>query len=1467
MIQLLEPGWWLSFAGAALPWWLVCVICSLAAWPLGLAVFRGLADRGAALAHGVGVIVVVYLSWLLSLGWFGSEAKAALVRLVLLLGASGALAAALLARQRGWVSARRAPALFYPAVVLGVLGLIKLPHGFATGWVAVLLLAGASVAVWWGRGEALRRAVRTSAVPLVMAQLVFLVAFLFFTNVRSYIPWATYELSLYQAEKWGNYTHLQAIMQSSSMPPRDLWFNGEPINYYYGGHLVTATLAKMTGTPVRVAFNLGLATIFALTMSMGFGFVLSLVHLTTRRMVVRRGVIWHHGMVWGLVGALAIGAFGNLDPLRQLFTRDVDWGVNHRISRERQSAQEEWKRAAGVPADVALRILGVAAEGRIPDRPRMVAGELRRAAAQGADTATRLRRLADDAAAVLERAKSDGTATRRRVADQLEKVLLTPAAAALYRQATGTNAVELEETIQRRVIAGEFEGLPALVRAAADGAGDYRPRLESMASVVEERMRAMVTSPEVTALNTAAQALLVVSPPPAGALEKRVLDAATRLDQAVNAGDYARVYTELVPLYNAAEDKLVRWTGREAQLAGKIGAAWVAMQWSPAEFLMAQWGGQPPTVPTNPPIASIRMTWQNISFIDFWASSRAIKGTPPGVREAGTITEFPYFSAILGDHHPHHSAIPYFLLAAAACLSLLRKNSRGWCDEWTALRRSWPELAVMAFAIGAVFPVNIWDAVVLAPIYALVILLAWRGVHPRRSWRWVGFGGFTVLLALIVSVLYNSMPGTVPLFSGFKLFLLAVAVLVGAMPLGLVLLRGRVPCLAVVLVAVSAALGLVLVNPLFAVVSPGPGAPSALALGVRDAGLFAIVAGIAAMWTLVGAVPATHRWWYSAGAVYAMVGVGSLFVILPFKLWFDSPLQPTVKLLADSLPPVLSTELTGATGRFWATFWSGSPINPFPRELRTELRDFFMHWGLFLVPVVVYTVVRFRRSVTDAAPGYVVMILGLATALLAVGRNYLGFWPGAIAMAMAVLALHFAFRLRGRVDSPVWLLLAGAFFWMWFVEALHFDDDYSGNYERYNTPFKIYYPIWAVMAGGAVAALRMMFAPPRRISATAARGVATSAGWWAMVVGMAVVLPALLAALVPAGLARVLSVAIWLVVAVGMLMALAPWIVGKGNRLADEMAAVIARAVRNWAAIPFVGLFLLVGLHYPIAATATRTREFHTWPLAESGEIRLAHREIWNYRTLDAIEHLQYFNDFRQDYKAASWLEQHADRSSKLLERATEEAYSPAGRMSTASGVGTILAWKHHEHQWRGRAKAAPIRMKDAYYDDLTNLTDMTTDFKAVISGLDAGPSAEAQRALRLADGKQRLRLLRNLVPDATLGELYRLRRAVERNDASMGHVMDAMLRHVNEIYTTKDRDTAARLVGRYGIDYVVVGELERRAHGNDLDQRLRDWGFEEIYNSAAPENRLPVDEAVINRPTRIYRVPEGFAPKTGGRS
>ncbi|QKY21636.1 hypothetical protein B4589_015100 [Halolamina sp. CBA1230] len=104
-----------------------------------------------------------------------------------------------------------------------------------------------------------RRAVAETAV-------VFAAAFLFLVAIRSADP-AVHAIG---GEKYLDYGMLRTLLRSGTLPPEDFWFAGEPVQYYYGGHLLAAILTYLTGTTPELAYNLALAGFYAMLVTAAY---------------------------------------------------------------------------------------------------------------------------------------------------------------------------------------------------------------------------------------------------------------------------------------------------------------------------------------------------------------------------------------------------------------------------------------------------------------------------------------------------------------------------------------------------------------------------------------------------------------------------------------------------------------------------------------------------------------------------------------------------------------------------------------------------------------------------------------------------------------------------------------------------------------------------------------------------------------------------------------------------------------------------------------------------------------------------------------------------------------------------------------------------------------------------------------------------------------------------------------------
>lgn len=131
---------------------------------------------------------------------------------------------------------------------------------------------------------------------LARSEVMFAAAFLFFVIVRAYQP------GILGAEKFMDMSFINMILRSTAFPPMDPWLSGEPMQYYYFGYLVIANLIKLSGMLPTIGFNLGVATMFALSVSAAYG----LGRTLTR------------SRIFGVVTMAFVVIFGNLAGFIQL---------------------------------------------------------------------------------------------------------------------------------------------------------------------------------------------------------------------------------------------------------------------------------------------------------------------------------------------------------------------------------------------------------------------------------------------------------------------------------------------------------------------------------------------------------------------------------------------------------------------------------------------------------------------------------------------------------------------------------------------------------------------------------------------------------------------------------------------------------------------------------------------------------------------------------------------------------------------------------------------------------------------------------------------------------------------------------------------------------------------------------------------------------------------------------------------
>lgn len=213
-----------------LSWWAWLTLMGLAALPLAYRFFRRLPDRGYAFARPLGLLLSTYLLWLGgSLGLLRNSVGGALFSLFLVAAISFTV------YRRG-----QAKAALCGEANPGLLAWLR-SHGRLV--LSVELLFAGALALW--------------------------------SLLRAYSP----DLTTAGGEKFMEIMYLNSIGRSDFFPSHDAWLSGYAISYYYFGYVMMATLTRLSGLAAHLTFNVGLASLFALTCTGAFGLVYNLVGL------------------------------------------------------------------------------------------------------------------------------------------------------------------------------------------------------------------------------------------------------------------------------------------------------------------------------------------------------------------------------------------------------------------------------------------------------------------------------------------------------------------------------------------------------------------------------------------------------------------------------------------------------------------------------------------------------------------------------------------------------------------------------------------------------------------------------------------------------------------------------------------------------------------------------------------------------------------------------------------------------------------------------------------------------------------------------------------------------------------------------------------------------------------------------------------------------------------------------------
>ena len=197
--------------------WLVTVeIIGIAVFPLAYFLLPRLSDRGYGLSKPLGILLIGYAAWILSV-----------LHLV-------------------------------PSVRITLVGL-------------VLLVAASSGALAYLHREELTAFVKRRWRLIAVTEIVFLLFFLGWVLFRSYDP------AINHTEQPMDFAFLNASLESAFGQPEDPWLRGEPISYYYFSYWMMGVVSELSGVASNFSFNLSLALVPAMAAAAVLCLVASMV--------------------------------------------------------------------------------------------------------------------------------------------------------------------------------------------------------------------------------------------------------------------------------------------------------------------------------------------------------------------------------------------------------------------------------------------------------------------------------------------------------------------------------------------------------------------------------------------------------------------------------------------------------------------------------------------------------------------------------------------------------------------------------------------------------------------------------------------------------------------------------------------------------------------------------------------------------------------------------------------------------------------------------------------------------------------------------------------------------------------------------------------------------------------------------------------------------------------------------------
>ncbi len=150
-------------------------------------------------------------------------------------------------------------------------------------------------------------------------ELLFAFGFWFQSIVRSFNP------KILDLEKFMDFGFVKQYLISSTLPASDMWLAGEKINYYAFGHFWTSIMIRIWQIPPEIGYNLMLALILGLALSVTFSIVINISKTFKSRLFggvaasLLVGLAGNGHIIWQMVSKRTLDGYWYADATRFIY--------------------------------------------------------------------------------------------------------------------------------------------------------------------------------------------------------------------------------------------------------------------------------------------------------------------------------------------------------------------------------------------------------------------------------------------------------------------------------------------------------------------------------------------------------------------------------------------------------------------------------------------------------------------------------------------------------------------------------------------------------------------------------------------------------------------------------------------------------------------------------------------------------------------------------------------------------------------------------------------------------------------------------------------------------------------------------------------------------------------------------------------------------------------------------------------